>query len=1033
MDIGRWLADLGLGQYEPAFRSNDIDAEVLGELTGDDLEGLGVRSIGHRRKLLTAIANLRGKAEPVSEVILPPGIAIVRQHEAERRQLTVMFVDLVASTAISKRLDPEDMRAVLTAYQNAVAGAVTRFEGNVAKYMGDGVLCYFGYPNAHEDDAERAVRAGLAIREAVKAVATPLGDKLSARIGIATGLVVVGDLVGAGPAQEEAVVGDTPNLAARLQGLAAPAQIILSSSTRRLLSDLFSFTDLGAHELKGIPGDTPAFAVVGERASESRFDARSSKGMSPLVGRDHELALMLERWNRAKAGEGQAIVLTGEAGIGKSRLTRGMIDALAGEPHTRISYQCSPYHSDSPLYPTIQQLSFAAGFAPDDTNDDRLDRLETLMVGAETDRPLFAALLGLDFEARYGKLEFTPQQQRTRTLDACVRQLTALAAQRPVFFVIEDVHWIDPTTLELIDRCLDQVARSRVTVLVTARPTFQHGFGGHPIVTTLALNRLGRDQVAAIIQRLTGGKSFPEELLGIIAEKTDGVPLFVEEMTKTLLESGDLAETASSYELARPINRLVIPTTLYDSLMARLDRLQPVKEVAQAAACIGRDFGYRLLKDIVSLDDSALQDALERLTAAELIFRRGSPPDATYLFKHALVRDAAYENLLKTRRRAIHGRLVDALERDGAAPELLAQHAAAAGMDEIAVRHWLAAGEIAASRSANKEAATYLRAGIDLHSRLETGSDDRLDLRLHSALVSVLMVTQGYGSDEVGQLSARTVELARKLEDETTLIAVLWQAWLFNYTRANHVRSMEIARELNSRCSGAADVASRIVAHVPLGLTQFSVGRLDDALEETQAAIELYSSVRGRIVAYLYGIEVGVPAYGYSGWALAALGREAEAVAIREELLAILADLNHPFSLARGFSYCAAMSLVLKDWQKARQYARIGLDISLQHEQRFSATLSQAMHEIAQSYLGGGAQALSNANQAIEAFRATGARTQVPFLLSQVAQAASKLGELSMAYTAASQGLQLVEETGEGQVAPVLQGLRERLEVSMHR
>jgi tetratricopeptide (TPR) repeat protein len=577
----------------------------------------------------------------------------------------------------------------------------------------------------------------------------------------------------------------------------------------------------------------------------------------------------------------------------------------------------------------------------------------------------------------------------------------------------------------MVDRCLDAVARSRVNILITARPTFQHGFGGHPIVTKLALNKLGRDQVVAVVQRLTGGKSFPDELLNIITDKTDGVPLFVEEMTKTILESGDLIETANSYKLARPLNRLVIPTTLYDSLMARLDRLQPVKEVAQTAACIGRDFDYQLLKSIVSLDHSALQDALERLAAAELIFRRGSPPDATYLFKHALVRDAAYENLLKTRRRTIHGKLLEVLQRDGAVPELLARHAAAAGMDETAVRHWLAAGEIAASRSANKEAATHLRAGIELLSRSATRSDDRLDLKLHSALISVLMVTQGYGSDEVGQLSARTVELARRLDDEATLIAVLWQAWLFNYTRANHTRSMELARELNTRCHETADMESRIVAHVPLGCTLFSIGRLDDALAEMKDAIELYAQVKGRTVAYLYGMEIGVPAYGYSAWSLAALGREGEAVAMLDELLQVLSGLDHPFSLARGFNYCAAASLVLKDWQKAKLHAKRALDISLQHEQRFAATLSEAMYEVAQSYLGEGPQSLQKANHAIAACQQTGARTQIPFLFSQVAQAAMKLGDLSIARKAISQGIELVDQTGERQVAPALLKMRD--------
>jgi class 3 adenylate cyclase len=684
MDVAAWLRDLGLGQYEGRFRENEIEADILPELTEADLEKLGL-PLGPRKRILKAIANLgdEDKAPRRTSLGRPSP-----DDAAERRQLTVMFCDLAGSTALSARLDPEDMRHVIRGYQDACSGVVARYDGFLAKFIGDGVLAYFGFPRAHEDDAERAVRAGLEIVGVVGTLKTRAMEKLQVRIGIATGLVVVSDLVGQGAAQEQAVVGDTPNLAARLQGVALPGQVVIAEATRRLLGDVFDITHLGGQSLKGVAGQPSAYRVISERIAESRFEARASGAMSNMVGRDHELALMLERWKQAKAGEGQLVLLSGEAGIGKSRLTRGMIDAVSSEPHMRVSCQCSPYHADSPLYPVIQQLAFAAGIKTDDDNDDKLDRLEKVLVGAESDRPLLAALLGLQTEGRYGTLNLTPQQQRARTLQALVNQLVELSRRKPVLFVLEDAHWIDATTLELVDLCLDRVANAGVMMLVTTRPTFQHGFGGHPIVTKLALNRLGRDQTTSIINRLTNGKTLPGELLDVIAAKTDGVPLFVEEITKTVLESGELRETASAYQLTGPLNRLTIPSTLYDSLMARLDRLQPVKEVAQTAACIGRDFDYRLLKAVSPLDDAALQDALQRLTSAELIFRRGMPPDSAYIFKHALVRDAAYENLLKTRRQTIHARLVEALEANGgAAPELLAHHATVAGMTEPAVRY----------------------------------------------------------------------------------------------------------------------------------------------------------------------------------------------------------------------------------------------------------------------------------------------------------------------------------------------------------
>jgi class 3 adenylate cyclase/tetratricopeptide (TPR) repeat protein len=1031
-DIDQWLAELGLAQYAEAFRENDVDGAVLKELTAEDLESIGVKSVGHRRKLLSAIAQIpRPPAHSSRQELRSSDASSLTIQEAERRQLTVMFVDLVGSTALSNQLDPEDMRSLLTDYQNAVAGAVAKFEGNVAKYMGDGVLCYFGYPSAHEDDAERAVRAGLAICAAVNAIATPSGAKLSARIGIATGLVVVGDLVGVGAAQEEAVVGDTPNLAARLQSLAAPGRVVVAPSTRRLVGDVFSFEDLGAQELKGIAGTHRAFAVLGEKASESRFEARTSGAISPLVGRQHELALMLERWSRAKLGEGQLLVLTGEAGIGKSRLTRAMIDSVTHEPHIRLSYQCSPYHSDSPLYPIIQQVAFAARFEPDDTNEDKLDRLERIVAGTKTDRALFAAMMGLDIEARYGPLGITAQQQRARTLEALATQLAALAADRPVLFVLEDAHWIDPTTLELIDLCLERVACSRVQMLITARPTFQHGFGGHPIVTKLALNKLGRDQVSEIVRRLTGGKAFPAEVLNVIADKTDGVPLFVEEMTKTLLESGELHETASAFELTGPLSRLTIPATLYDSLMARLDRLQPVKQVAQAAACIGRDFDYGLLKAILPLDDDALQDALDRLSRAELIFRRGTPPDAKYVFKHALVRDAAYENLLKTRRQSLHAKLAAVLEKEHAAPEILAQHAAAAGNNELAVRSWLAAGESAVSRSANQEAASHFRAAIRLLEDSPGLADhNALKLHLYSALTSVLMVSLGYGSDEVGKLASKTVELCRTLGDHKKLAAVLWQAWLFNYTRANLDYALAVARELHERMRDADDQTARIVAYTTLGLTLFARGEISAALEELETAVRTDQAAEGGAVAYQYGMDVGAAAFAYRAWCYAMLGRIAEAHESRKILLNRLERTKHIFTLARGLNWCSIISAVLGDWEDSGACATRAVAVAHEYDLKMVASLGRAMRSIAIAATEGDEISFAEARTSIAGYRETGARIQVPFLLSLIAEAAIRLDRPSIADEALTEAWSLVEQTKERQVASQIVDLRRRLKRS---
>ena len=1020
MDVAAWLRGLGLGQYEGRFRENEIEADVLPDLTEADLEKLGL-PLGPRKRILKAIANL-GEAPKTSGAesrALPP------EDAAERRQLTVMFCDLSGSTALSARLDPEDMRHVIRAYQDACSGVVARYDGFLAKFMGDGILAYFGFPNAHEDDAERAVRAGLEIVGVVGALRTRTTEKLQVRIGIATGLVVVGDLVGKGTAQEQAVVGDTPNLAARLQGIALPGQVVIAEATRRLLGDVFDNTDLGGQSLKGIAGQPSAYGVIGERVAESRFEARASGAMSNMVGRDHELGLMLERWKQAKVGEGQLVLLSGEAGIGKSRLTRGMIDAISPEVHIRMSCQCSPYHSDSPLYPIIQQLTFAAGFRHDDDNDDKLDRLEKVLVGTESDRPLIAALLGLQTEARYGPLRLTPQQQRVRTMQALVDQLVGLSRGKPVLFVLEDAHWIDATTLELVEFCLDRVASARVMMLVTTRPNFQHGFGGHPIVTKLALNRLGREQMTSIVNRLTKGKTLPAELLDIIAAKTDGVPLFVEEITKTVLELGELRETVSAYQLAGPLSRLTIPSTLYDSLMARLDRLQPVKEVAQTAACIGRDFDYRLLKAVSPLDDAALQDALERLTSAELIFRRGAPPDSTYIFKHALVRDAAYENLLKTRRQTIHAKLVEALEAIGAAPELLAHHATAAGMTEPAVRYWLKAGEQAAARSANKEAVSHLKTGIGLlGDALDTDEKPRLDLDLHSALASVLMVTQGYGSDEVGRISKRTVELCRQVGDEATLAAVLWQVWLFDYTRADHVAATAIGRELEERMSDAVDPAARIVAYVPLGLSLFAVGKPLEARAKLDQAVRTYSGLKGGPVAYRYGMEVGAVAHAYRAWCLGMLGYPEQALEDRGVLLDILERTKHPYTLARGLNWCSMVSAVQRDWPKALQFADRAIEVAREYDLQLVSAIGLAMRGIARVAVEPSATLGSEMRDALDDYRRTGARFQVPFLLSLFAEASLERKNWDDGMSAISEALSLIQETGEHHVIPEVYRIR---------
>ena len=588
MDVVVWLRSLGLGQYEKVFRENEIDETVLPSLTAEDLRELGVAALGHRRKLLDAIAVLRGDANAGPTATPASAVADATPRDtAERRQVTVMFSDLVGSTALSARMDPEDLREVISAYQKCVAETVRRFDGFVAKYMGDGVLIYFGYPQAHEDDAERAVRAGLELVAAVSDLKTHA--PLQTRVGIATGLVIVGDLIGSGASQEQAIVGETPNLAARLQGLAEPNSVVIAESTRKLLGNLFELEDLGAHDLKGIAGPVRAWAALRQASVEGRFDAFHASGLTELVGREEELELLLRRWSKAKSGEGQVVLLSGEPGIGKSRLTAALLERLASEPHTRLRYFCSPQHTDSALYPIISQMQRAAGFAHDDTAQAKYEKLDALLLQSSTprqDAALFAEMLSLPNDGRYPTLELAPQQRRQKTLEALTAQMETLSRSKPVLMIFEDVHWIDPTSLEALGRAVDRITALGVLLIVTYRPEFEPPWIGRPHVAAITVNRLGQREIAAMISRVTGNKSLPANIQKDIIERTDGIPLFVEEMTKAVLEA-ESEGAAERTVAAVPSRALAVPATLHASLMARLDRLGPAKEVAQIGAAMG--------------------------------------------------------------------------------------------------------------------------------------------------------------------------------------------------------------------------------------------------------------------------------------------------------------------------------------------------------------------------------------------------------------------------------------------------------------
>jgi class 3 adenylate cyclase/tetratricopeptide (TPR) repeat protein len=852
--IREWLEGLGLGEYAAAFDDNAIDERVLPHLTDQDLKDIGISLVGHRRLILASLPDApRPENAGATEPALP--------REAERRQITVMFCDLVGSTALSERLDPEDLRTLMQAYQQACGAVIERYEGHVAQYLGDGLMTYFGWPTAHEDDAERAVRAGLEIREAVKKVEAP--EPLRVRVGIATGPVVVGE-TGAGDASvPKLAVGETPNLAARVQGLAGPDEIVIAPSTHRLVGGAFEVDDLGAHALKGIVEPVRAWRVTGLGHAEGRFEAAHVGGLTPLVGREAEIAMLMERWSRAKDGEGQVVLLCGEPGIGKSRITQVLRERVADEPHIRLRYQCSPYYTNSALHPIIDQFERAAGFAREDTPEAKLDKIEALLGRALDDvsqaAPLFAAMLSLPLD-RYPPLNLSPQKQKENTLQALADQVEALSQKQPVLMIFEDAHWIDPTTQEALDLIVPGAASARALVILAYRPEYEPPWTGHGHVTPLTLTRLGRRQAAAMVEKVTGGKPLPDEVLDRIVAKTDGVPLFVEELTKTVLESGLVEEANGKYQLTGPLTELAIPSTLRDSLMARLDRLAAVKEVAQVGACIGREFSHQLLAAVSPLPDDELQDALGQLTNSEIVFRMGTPPEATYTFRHALVQDAAYESLLKGKRQNLHANIARTLERDFAStvemePETVAYHFAKGGVWLEAARHYRAAAGKAARAHAIREALTLNDQALEAAGHLNEGQVAENLMAIHQAR-SDLYFTIGDFERSRGE-NARMLEISRRVGDRvgegTALAGLAWATlWAEDFDSA-----LAFARE-------AIDVAETVdappvlaSAHMTSGFIHAVSGRLEPARHELDKTLTISRSagdvLRESLTLYMAG------------------------------------------------------------------------------------------------------------------------------------------------------------------------------------
>jgi predicted ATPase/class 3 adenylate cyclase len=965
---------------------------------------------------------LRGtQAEQTEQVIQAP--VIPRPADAERRQLTVMFCDLVDSTAFSSRLDPEDLREVVRAYQTMCEEVIQRYGGHIAQYLGDGLLVYFGYPQAHEDDAHRAVRAGLGILDALAALNARMeprtGVRLAIRLGIHTGLVVVGEMGGISR-QEQLAIGETPNLAARIQGLAAPDALLISAATYRLVQGYFACQDFGMHTLKGIATSLRVYRVLQASTAQSRLDVMGASGLTPLVGRDAELTLLVERWAQSQDGLGQVVLLSGEAGIGKSRLVEALRQRLGSEGMTSIVLRCSSYFTNSALYPVIEHLQRLLHWRREDTSEERLEKLEHILrdyrFAIDEVVPLFASLLSIPLpDERYSPLHLSPQQHKRKTAETLVAWLIEAAERQPILAVWEDLHWADPSTLELLSLIIDQSRTAHMLTLLTCRPEFQLPWSPRTHLTHLTLNRFTHPQVELLIAQAMHGKSLPAEVVQQVAAKTDGVPLFVEELLKMILESGLVREEEERYVLTGPLPPLAIPATLQDSLMARLDRLAPVKGIAQLGAVLGRSFPYDLIRAVSLMDEATLQRGLAQLVDAELLYQRGHLPQAQYLFKHALIQDAAYQSLLKSTRQQYHQRIAEVLEERfpeiaETQPELMAQHYTEAGLSAQAVLYWQKAGQRAIELSAHIEAISHITKGLEVLATLPvTPERTQHELRLHLSLGPALMATKGQTAAEVERVYARARVLCQQVGETPQVFPALGGLHRFYFGRGDLQTARDLGEQFLRLAGRQEDPALRLTGHWLLGTPLVWLGEVATAQAHFEQSIALYDPQQHCSLAFRYGLDPGSASQVYMAFTLWALGYSDQALRWSQQALTLAHEVAHPFSLAYVLFGVAFLHSLCREEQAAYDCAETVLALSTAHGFPLWVLLGTFIRGWGLAMLGQGEEGIAQMRQHQEVWRAT---VTGPIYLLLLAEAYAKAGQPETGVMVLAEARDVIEASG---------------------